>query len=385
MNTLDYLESLEPPLFLSGKSAWVEHIPFVPAIIKMLKPMTFVELGSHHGDSYLAFCQWIHSSKLPTRCFAVDTWAGDEHAAHYGEEVYSHFCSIHNPLYAGFSSLLRMTFDEAATNFADESVDLLHIDGFHTYDAVKQDFNTWRSKLSKHAVVLFHDTNVRERDFGVWKFWAEISSQYPSFEFIHGHGLGVLGVGSNLSSEVSAFFSADDVERKKILLYFSRLGGGLTKGLSQDVLLATARARDRELFEQNAALSNHINTLEHANCLLKAVNNETLAAQTIDRENLRGLAARLEETLHSMHIGKATLLSGLLSNADMPLPELASFVKQQLTASQVEVEMLRLQNSAVAQSSFWRMTYPLRVAAHQAKKSRNFFTSAEKKTPKIIS
>jgi hypothetical protein len=78
-------------------------------------------------------------------------------------------------------------------NLPDASIDLLYIDDLHTHDAVKTDFETGRRKLSARAVVLFHDTVETPRDFGVYRLWAGLSPNFPSFNFEH--GLGILAVG----------------------------------------------------------------------------------------------------------------------------------------------------------------------------------------------
>ena len=33
--------------------------------------------------------------------------------------------------------------------------------------------------------MLFHDTQVFDRDFGVYKLWQELITQYQGFEFFH--------------------------------------------------------------------------------------------------------------------------------------------------------------------------------------------------------
>jgi len=189
-------------------SAWLGHIPFAGWLLETLRPSTIVELGTHNGASFLAFCQAVEAQQLSTRVFAVDTWAGDEHAGFYGNEIYAELRDYQQRHYAGISEMMRMRFDEALEYFADGSIDLLHIDGLHTYEAVREDFETWRCKLSPRAVVLFHDSCVRERGFGVWQYWSEVSREYPSFEFTHTHGLGVLLVGSEQPEKLLQLASA---------------------------------------------------------------------------------------------------------------------------------------------------------------------------------
>ena len=187
--------ALIEPLRLAFPPPWVGHIPFGAWLVAHLRPRVLVELGTHSGNSYCAFCQSIVENRVEGQAFAVDTWQGDAHASEYGSEVFEDLSQHHDGRYGQFSTLLRMTFDEALSQFADGSVDLLHIDGLHTYEAVRHDFDSWRPKLSSRSVVLLHDTHERSRDFGVHQLLDEMRAEFPVLAFDHSHGLGVVLVG----------------------------------------------------------------------------------------------------------------------------------------------------------------------------------------------
>ncbi len=198
------------PSRLGTDSAWYGHVPFGHWIVAAHRPSSIVELGAHNGVSYAAFCEAVLRCRLDARALAIDTWQGDEHAGFYGDEVYADLRAFNDQRYAAFSTLLRASFDDALPKIADASIDLLHIDGRHRYEDVAHDFTSWTPKLSRRAVVLFHDTNVREQDFGVYRLWAELRTTYPAFEFLHGHGLGVLAVGPDAAGPAAALCALAD-------------------------------------------------------------------------------------------------------------------------------------------------------------------------------
>ena len=239
-------------------SGWLEHAPFAFWLIGAMRPRTLVELGTHSGYSYFAFCQAVQRHKVETRSFAIDTWEGDEHAGFYGEEVFEAVSERNRERYSDFSTLIRSTFDDALAQFDDASIDLLHIDGRHLEEDVRHDFETWRPKLSDRSVVLLHDTNVRERNFGVYRYFEEIAQQYPSFAFEHGHGLGVVRTGARTAPSIDALFRAvgDIAQANGLREVYASLGERISQRVkisSLETSVAKERVRVEELLADQVA------------------------------------------------------------------------------------------------------------------------------------
>ncbi|MFG6449384.1 class I SAM-dependent methyltransferase [Roseateles sp. BYS180W] len=251
----------------SAPSAWHAHVPFMLWLVSVIRPKNFVELGTHFGVSYFSACQSVADLEIQCACYAIDSWKGDSQAGFYDESVYESVRKYNDENYRAFSSLIRSDFEAAVSGFEDSSVDLLHLDGHHSYESVSKDFENWFPKLSESAVVIMHDTNVREKNFGVHKFYSEISKKYKSFEFIHGHGLAVVLVGKETKHR-SEFQELRKICGTKQALQdardlFSLLGEGAENrwklSAAQDELVkrrkevSILRARNKEALETKGA------------------------------------------------------------------------------------------------------------------------------------
>lgn len=177
-------------------TAWLGHIPFLFTLMETLRPRRYVELGTHAGASFFAACQHMRSNGDYGEAVAIDLWTGDHQAGFYDETVFETFKLLLNRHFPRIGKFIRSYFAEAVTSFENSSIDLLHIDGLHTFNAVKEDYDTWRPKLTDNGVIVFHDTNEFQSDFGVWQFFEMVRGEaVQSFQFRHGHGLGVLAFG----------------------------------------------------------------------------------------------------------------------------------------------------------------------------------------------
>lgn len=205
-------------------SAWLGHAPFAFWLMDVLRPRSVVELGTHYGFSCFVFAEAARRLGLEITVNALDSWVGDDQAGFYGEDVFESVRSIAERDYPSAVHLMRGWFSDSRPSVGDETVDLLHIDGRHGYEDVREDFTQWRSTVRDGGVVLFHDIAERDQGFGVWRLWEELSAENPSFGFTHSHGLGVLAVGSVGREPLARLLSADEGMARQIRADYERLG-----------------------------------------------------------------------------------------------------------------------------------------------------------------
>src|SRR5438045_1169448 len=98
---------------LTPESFWIEHIPFAFWLVDVARPSLIVELGTHAGDSYCAFCQAVVALGYPAKCHAIDTWQGDLHTGPYAQSILKDLQAHHDPRYSAFSRLNPAMFDDA--------------------------------------------------------------------------------------------------------------------------------------------------------------------------------------------------------------------------------------------------------------------------------
>ena len=121
-----------------------------------------IEVGTYRGQ----FAKHLHQTN-PDMLYLVDPWKV------YPKEVfpdYTHYDqskwdSLYESVCSKFNydnvTIIRKPSDKAVNEFIDNSIDLIYIDGNHTYDYVKQDLNLWLPKVRKGGMLCGHDYQLK--------------------------------------------------------------------------------------------------------------------------------------------------------------------------------------------------------------------------------
>ena len=116
-----------------------------------------VEIGSYLGAStcFLASAVRRRGGKV----YAVDTWT-NLGMTEGPRDTFKEFCDNTKP-FSGCIHIRKGTSGDIARGFS-EKVDLIFIDGDHSYEGVKSDLDAWLPKVKDGGIVVFHDYSWAE-------------------------------------------------------------------------------------------------------------------------------------------------------------------------------------------------------------------------------
>lgn len=126
---------------------------------KMKKGSVIVEVGSHLGATSCMLALGNRNNKV----FCVDTWRNDT----MPEGLRDTFGEFQKNI-KDFANIipLRGASEDVSKKF-DEKIDLLFIDGDHSYEGVKTDVFSWIPRCRDGAIVVFHDIGPGCSEYGV--------------------------------------------------------------------------------------------------------------------------------------------------------------------------------------------------------------------------
>ena len=182
-------------------SAWKGHRFFAEWLVKHMKPQQVVDLGVDYGFSTLSFA--IASRENGTGIVTgIDAFQGDPMTGIRN----THQVVLDIIEKANFNNIeiIKGDFNEVSKTW-NRTIDILHIDGFHSYEAVSNDFKTWSTFLAEDGIILFHDINVPNPAFGVIHLFRELEGGHKLY-FLHTYGLGIFTKNTALYNEIKEQF-----------------------------------------------------------------------------------------------------------------------------------------------------------------------------------
>lgn len=149
-------------VFVDQKDEWLPGQD-IPAAIKDVVNPVGIELGTDGGTTTLYLLQQIPTLLL----HGIDPyipyvdWGGNSFSWHGGlnhdnNDSYTSFMNKIKPFGERYVHH-KKTSDDAVTDFEDESMDFIFIDGLHTYEQVLKDCRNYYPKLKKGGLFCGHD------------------------------------------------------------------------------------------------------------------------------------------------------------------------------------------------------------------------------------
>lgn len=167
------------------------------SVVAGLRPKFVLEIGTCFGGTLFVLSRLAD----PTATIVSVDLPGGKYGGGYQ--------SLRVPLYRQFPGkerklhLIRDNSHTLETQkkvqqiLGDNKLDLMFIDGDHTYDGVKADFIGYLPLVRTGGMIAFHDIADHPKDASceVWRFWNEIKGQYRHEEIIEDRKQGWAGIG----------------------------------------------------------------------------------------------------------------------------------------------------------------------------------------------
>lgn len=165
-------------------TAWGGHRIFAEWLVLHTNSKVVVDLGVDYGFSTFVFSNSL--IKTNGTVYGIDLFEG-EGGGYSNAAVYENLMNNIKNNNLENVEIIVGDFTEISKTW-NKKIDILHIDGFHSYEAVKNDFINWSKFVNEEGIVLFHDTDVQ--GFGVKDFFKELDGGYKLY-FKHSYGLGI--------------------------------------------------------------------------------------------------------------------------------------------------------------------------------------------------
>lgn len=152
-------------------------------LVEALRPKLVVDLGAGDATSFFTYCQSMHDHDVDGVCYAIDVWEGAE-----GKHPLAAFDAINDhgrKFYPGLYYLVKMVPHDARRHFAEESIDLLRVNGARPDVIAGADVEAWYRRVRPGGVIAWHGAGTEP------KLWSLIASRCPNVTF---RGAGALGV-----------------------------------------------------------------------------------------------------------------------------------------------------------------------------------------------
>lgn len=164
--------------------------------VQELKPKVILEIGTAQGGSLFLFTKLADSN---AKIISIDLPKGDFGGGYeeYKIDFYKSFVSGNQTMH-----LLREDSHSTETRkkveaiLEGQKIDFLFIDGDHTYNGVKSDFDLYSPLVSSNGLIGFHDIVASTEGCEVRRFWNETKIRYSSFnEFVENPKQPFCGIG----------------------------------------------------------------------------------------------------------------------------------------------------------------------------------------------